>query len=64
MSIECNVKVPERVRFWQENVHLSANDSLAFLSRRTLINQSLAEIWLNWLRAVYFNAKIVHVQEF
>ena len=64
MSIECIVKGPVRVRFWQENVHLSANDNLAFLSRRTLINQSLAEIWLNWLRDVYFTAKIVHVQEF
>ena len=60
MSIECTVKGPER----EENVHFSANGNFAFLSRRTLINQSLAEIWLNWLRDVYFNAEIVHVREF
>ena len=60
MSIDCTVKGPER----EENLHLSANDNLAFLSRRNLTNQSKAEIRLNWLRAVYFNAKIVHIQEF
>ena len=31
------VKVPERVQFWHENVHLSANHSSAFLSRRAVI---------------------------
>ena len=31
------VKVTERVRFWHENVHLSANHSSAFLSGRAVI---------------------------
>ena len=35
------VKVPERVRFWHENVHLSANHSSASLSRRAVIGWEL-----------------------
>ena len=31
------VKVPERVRFWHENVNLSANHSSAFLTRGAVI---------------------------
>ena len=35
------VKVPERVQFWHENVHLSANQSTAFLTRRAVIGWKL-----------------------
>ena len=34
----CTVEVPERVRFWHENVHLLANHSSALLSRRAVID--------------------------
>ena len=37
LDLEPTVKVPERVRFGHENVHLSANHSSAFLTRRAVI---------------------------
>ena len=40
-SIDYSVKVPEPVRFWHENVHLSANHSPAFLARRDVFVRTL-----------------------
>ena len=43
------VKVPECVRFWHENVHLSAYHNLGFLT-----------LWL--AENVHFHDKIVHIR--
>ena len=46
------VKVPERVRFWHENVQLSTNQSSPWKEK----------VSCDWLRGVHFHAEIVHVQ--
>ena len=48
-----SVKAPERVRFWHENVRLSASHGSDLLTRRGLIGW---EVYI-------FNPKIVHFQE-